>query len=190
MSHCWCARCGQSFTITRELVGKRMKCQGCGYLQRVPEPLEAPVEVRAENIDLLVVDPVRVRRNEERVSRSGWHHPFTREDSRLQGFSVALLLISTADLLMTYTLLRTSNTFYESNPIAQWVFHRWNMAGMVVFKFALVAFIIGLAEIIERHRPRLGKAVLLLGCLATAYAFIHGLRLYLGHGGLPPVGLE
>jgi len=94
---------------------------------------------------------------------------------------MALLLVSTVDLLMTYVLLRTSHRFYESNPIAQWVFARWNMAGMVVYKFALVAFIISLGEIIERHRPRWGKGILLLGCLVTAYACSHGLRLYLAH---------
>jgi hypothetical protein len=98
--------------------------------------------------------------------------------------------LSAADLFMTFLLLRTSPTFYESNPVAQWVFQRWNIAGMVLFKFSVIGFVIVLGELIERRRPRWGKAVLLVGCVATAYAFAHGLRLYLGFGGGPAFEVE
>jgi hypothetical protein len=104
------------------------------------------------------------------------------EPSRVQGLAGLLVILSGADLFMTYALLRTSPRFFESNPLAQWFFVRWNMAGMVAFKFSIIAGVIALAEVIERRRPGRGKFVLLVGCLGAVYAVIVGLRLYLGHG--------
>jgi hypothetical protein len=102
------------------------------------------------------------------------------EASRLQGPSVCLLALSAADLFVTFTLLQKSHAFYESNPIAMWFFQRWNMAGMVFFKFAMIGGAIGLGEIIERHRPGWGRCVIYVGCAAAVYAIWKGLDLYLG----------
>jgi hypothetical protein len=52
------------------------------------------------------------------------------------------------------------------------------MAGMVIYKFALVGFVIVLSEIIERRRPGWGKFILILGCAGALYAFSQGYRLY------------
>jgi hypothetical protein len=100
--------------------------------------------------------------------------------SLLPAESLLFVALSAADLLMTYRLL-WHGQFFEANPVAQWFFVRWNIAGMTFFKFGLVIFIIVLAETIERHRPRVGRAILLLGCLAAAAVFIHGLRLHWTH---------
>ena len=101
----------------------------------------------------------------------------------MQGLSLCLVALSAADLFVTFSLLRTSHVFYESNPVAQWFFARWNMAGMTLFKFAVVGFVIALGEIIERRRPGWGRFVLLVGCAAAAAVVWHGLRLYQGVGG-------
>ncbi len=93
--------------------------------------------------------------------------------------SVCLLALSAADLFMTHSLLRRGPAFFESNPVAQWFYARWNMAGMVGFKFSVIAFVIVLAEIIERRRPGMGNVVLAVGCLGAIYAFVVGLRIYL-----------
>jgi Domain of unknown function (DUF5658) len=187
---CWCARCGQTITVASDLVETRIKCEACQYIQPIPEMGDYPLEVSPveseSSANLLGGVPDQTSRNTvlpevEKAHRSRWLEEFRDRESHVQGLSVGLIVISAADLLMTYTLLRTSPNFYESNPIAQWVFARWNMTGMVMFKFSLIAFVIVLGEIIERKRPRLGKLVLLLGCLATAYAFVHGFRLYMGH---------
>jgi hypothetical protein len=110
------------------------------------------------------------------------------EHSRVQGLAVCLVALSAADLFMTHTLLRMSPAFFEANPIAQWFFARWNMVGMVAFKFSIIAGVIALAELIERRRPGRGKFVLLIGCLGAVYAVVVGLRLYLGHGAGPAGG--
>ena len=46
----------------------------------------------------------------------------------------------------------------ELNPVAQWVFVRWNVAGLTVYKFSMVGLIVVLGETIERHRPGVGRA--------------------------------
>lgn len=107
--------------------------------------------------------------------RRPWHVP-----SLLPAESLLFVVLSAADLLMTYRLL-WRGPFFEANPIARWFFVRWNIAGMTLFKFGLAIFIIVLAETIERHRPRVGRAILLLGSLAAAAVFIHGLRLHWAH---------
>lgn len=93
--------------------------------------------------------------------------------------SMLLVLFSACDLFMTYMLLWKGGQFYEANPVARWFFERWNIAGMTAFKFGLVGCIIILCETIERHRPMVGRAIVLLGCLAAILVTIHGLRLYL-----------
>lgn len=107
--------------------------------------------------------------------------PFT-EASRLESEITLLVLLSAGDLLMTYTLLWQGAHFYESNPVAQWFFLRWNVAGLTAYKFGMVGVIVVLSETIERHRPGWGRAIVLLGAVAALLATLHGLRLLLQHG--------
>jgi hypothetical protein len=93
-----------------------------------------------------------------------------------------LVLLSAADLFTTYTLLWRGGGFYESNPIARWFFERWNIAGMTGFKFAMIALIVALGEVIERRRPGWGRAVVMFGCVAAGAVAIHGLRLLVLQG--------
>ena len=95
--------------------------------------------------------------------------------------SLLLVILSACDLFVTYMLLWRGGHFYEANPLARWFFDRWNIAGMTAFKFGLVAIIIVLCEIIERHKPRVGRAIVILGCVAALIVSIHGLRLLIGH---------
>jgi hypothetical protein len=99
----------------------------------------------------------------------------------VQGPACALLALSAADLFTTFTLLQTSTAFFESNPVAQWFFARWNIAGMVLFKFSIIGAVIAISEFIERRRPGWGRFVLLIGCLGAAYAVYKGWSLYLSH---------
>jgi hypothetical protein len=190
MRKCWCARCGRAYALDGDLAGRRIRCGACGYVQEIPEPLDGPAPDADSSTDSILSGPVGAPAEGRPTTRRPWAgldsrrlRAFTREESRLQGLSVCLLILSAADLLMTFALFRSSPTFYESNPLARWVFLRWDMAGMVFFKFSLIAFAIALGEVIERRRPRWGKAVLVVGCIAACYAFTHGLRLYLGFGG-------
>ena len=116
----------------------------------------------------------------------GWHwrslvRAGASESSLLERESLGLIALSAADLLVTYVLLRRSPAFYESNPVAQWFFVRWNIAGMAVFKFSAMGLVVIIGEIVERHRPGWGRSLLLASCLATVAVVLHGIRLLLGH---------
>lgn len=94
---------------------------------------------------------------------------------RLSGEGRLLVLLSILDLLVTYSLLRhPDGLHYEANPIAQWWFARWNIAGMTAFKFTAIALGIASAEIVERRRPGVGRAILLVGITAVLYAVGYG----------------
>jgi Domain of unknown function (DUF5658) len=197
----WCARCGQAYELSPGLAAKRVKCKVCGHIQPIPkqrvydvlEPVEASEQTTYAVEPAAAVRPANIAAPPNRPAprlelATHWWDRLTapaKAPSHLHGFGIALIAVSVADLLMTFLLLRTSHTFYESNPVAQWFFHRWNMAGMTFFKFSVLGIVIVLAEIIERRRPRWGKAVLAVGCVAAGFAFTHGLRLYLGFGGEP-----
>ena len=124
--------------------------------------------------------PGTVSRELQRIVRGG-----AGEASRLQLPSLILLGLSLGDIYVTFRLLTTGQGYYESNPVAEWFLARWNFKGMFLFKLGMIAGAITLGEIIERHRPGLGRFVLWLGCIASAAVVWHGLRLYLGLPGLP-----
>ncbi|MFO0954786.1 MAG: DUF5658 family protein [Isosphaeraceae bacterium] len=107
--------------------------------------------------------------------RQRTHSPISAEAS-------LLIVLSMADLILTHRLLQIGGGYYESNPLAQWVFVRWNVLGLTVYKFALVAFVVVIGEYVEHRRPKWGRGVILFGCAAAAYAFLHGLRLWIHHG--------
>jgi hypothetical protein len=87
---------------------------------------------------------------------------------------------------MTVTLLHTSGRFFEGNPVARWFFARWNVTGLVLFKFSIFGGVTVVSEFIERRRPGWGRFVLFIGCLGAAYAFYKGLTLYMAHQVPPP----
>jgi hypothetical protein len=102
-----------------------------------------------------------------------------RDRSQIEKLSLFLIVLSLFDLLVTYTLLY--NYFpdvYEANPVAAWFFLRWNILGMTLFKFSLVASVIIMGEIIERHRRGLGKTVMIFACIAAGAVIFQGLQIY------------
>jgi hypothetical protein len=107
------------------------------------------------------------------------------DDSQIQGLAVLLIVLSAADLLMTARLLHTSARFFEANPLARWFFARWNITGLVLFKFSILAGVTIVSEFVERRRPGWGRFILLIGCLGAAYAFYRGFTLYMAHHAIP-----
>lgn len=184
-----CTACARRCDVPRSLIGRRVRCRGCGHVQRIAETamhtaggyeLAGPPLSPSTPIAPIQPPPRRSRvdawRGAIRVGILG--------ESQVQELACALVALSAADLFMTFTLLRTSRVFVESNPVANWFFARWNIAGMVLFKFAVIGGVIALTEIIERRRPGLGRFVLMIGCVGAGYAFYKGLSLFVGHAGL------
>jgi len=107
-----------------------------------------------------------------------WLRAYALEQNRLQWWILLFVLLSIADLVVTYWMLSISPDFYESNPIANWFFKKWNIAGMTFFKFAVVAFVIIISDFVERRRAGYGRFVLILGSLATAAVVVYSIKLY------------
>ena len=79
---------------------------------------------------------------------------------------------------MTYMLLRGGG-FREGNPVAGFFFARWNIAGMVAFKFGMVAFVSVIAQWIARSRIETARWLLRVGTLAVTVVVLYSLTLYL-----------
>jgi hypothetical protein len=189
-----CSRCGQPFATDLDISGRRVRCRACDLVQRIPDieaspgapssyslappPIKPNISDATNPPDFLA--PAKKPRSQPVKFEWRKHlRPWVFETSQVQGIGTCLVILSMADVLMTFALLRKSSRFFESNPIASWFLEQWNMAGMVFFKFTLIGGVILLSEIIERNRPGLGRFVLFVGCLGAAYAIFQGGRLYL-----------
>jgi len=64
------------------------------------------------------------------------------------------VLVSTLDLMFTRVMLHFGGE--ETNLIADFVLGRWNIVGLILFKFALVFLVICICEFVGRRRPRTG----------------------------------
>jgi len=190
-----CAACFRESSAPRAFAGKRVRCRACGHVQRIADPDGPPPDpsvyaLAPEAVPAPTRPPSRSEPPQSRETRRiGWRRILELgvfQDSQVQGIACGLLGLSAADLFMTFTLLRTSPAFFESNPVAQWFFARWNIAGMVLFKFSLIAAVIVVSEFIERRRPGWGRFVLLIGCCGAAYAVYTGYNLYMGYQNDPP----
>jgi hypothetical protein len=96
-------------------------------------------------------------------------------------FAVELLvyaLFSVGDLILTCVLLRyTDGQVYESNPIARSWLESFGWKGLITFKIlssGLVAFV---SLVIYWYRPRLGAAILALGCLVMGLVVFYSSQL-------------
>jgi hypothetical protein len=199
-----CVRCRNVFEIDEQLTGRKVRCRTCGQIQRVsanpPRPVHNESQPASHVYALVPESPTPSLAQAPVTNSSMQNEPATRrkpvrgihwrrvihasagETSLLELEILGLFVLSAADLLVTYALLRRGPAFFESNPVAQWFFVRWNIAGMALFKFSAMGLVVVIGEIVERHRPGWGRGLLLASCLATAIVVFHGLRLLLGHG--------
>ena len=108
----------------------------------------------------------------------------------MQQESLLFVLVSALDVFMTYILLSQSGSvvFVESNPVARYFIAGWGPKGMIYFKFAMVAFVCVLAQIIARRKPRVARWLLLGATGVVSVVVVYSLRLLLMHGNL--AGIE
>lgn len=181
-----CERCGQVYETAAGAIGRGLECRICGLIQRIegavyelaPVPVQVPAADSAVSLrtESCVAEPRPVLGFWPDLVRAAGY-----ESSRIAGLTLVLIVLSGLDLLMTFTLLGISPTFYESNPVAQFFFQRWNMAGMALFKFGVIGAVVAMGELIERRRPGWGQFVLAVGCVGAIVAIVQGMRLYMGH---------
>ena len=129
-----CSRCGVACATDRDLTGRRVRCLSCGFVQRIPDASVTP-PVAAGSYELAPAPapahlsrpvpaepsyfPARNRRN-QRINRdSRWlNHlrPWVFETSQVQGIGTCLIVLSAADLLMTFVLLRKKPVLFRVEP--------------------------------------------------------------------------
>ena len=86
---------------------------------------------------------------------------------------VWFVFLSALDALLTYVILWIGGG--EANAIARWVLEEFDFVGMVVFKFAIVVFVILLCEYIGRRSESKGRKLaewsIALTCIPVVIAF-------------------
>jgi hypothetical protein len=65
------------------------------------------------------------------------------------------VFVSALDVIFTAIMLHFNGQ--EVNILANWVLQNYDMAGMIVFKFVLVSFVICICEVVGRKRYRAGR---------------------------------
>jgi hypothetical protein len=114
-------------------------------------------------------------------NRSREEGPWHGQSILLESEIAWLLLVSILDILITTALLHRGPQFVESNPLAAWFFRRYNVAGLVLYKFVLISAVVVIAELVERIRPGRGKFVLRIGIIAASGVVIYSILLHLRH---------
>ena len=97
------------------------------------------------------------------------------------------VLASVLDIVMTFLALRfsaqgqTRGTFVESNPLAHWVLSHWGIQGMMIFKLAMTAIVVVIAEVVGSVRPMVARALLWGGTIVVSSVVIYTIRLLFLH---------
>jgi hypothetical protein len=96
------------------------------------------------------------------------------------------ILMSTADVFMTWYLLYNGGAdertwFVESNPIPRYFLDSWGFDGLVYFKFALVAFVAFICQVIARTKIEVARRVLNLATLLVTGVVIYSIVLMVQH---------
>jgi len=105
------------------------------------------------------------------------------------------VLISAMDVLMTVQLLTLGESsvkgesFFESNPVAQYFNERWGLEGMVYFKFSMVGLVCVVSQIIAQRKPAVARWLLLGAIAVVAVVVVYSLMLFLQHGGFAAIDL-
>ena len=93
------------------------------------------------------------------------------------------IFVNALDVFMTYVLLNHSPEFQESNQVANFILARYGFRGMIYFKFALVAFVTVVAQIIALSRPRTARWLLIVGTIIVGGVVIYSSYLWIRFSG-------
>jgi uncharacterized membrane protein len=82
--------------------------------------------------------------------------------------------LATLDVMFTTLALHMGGS--EMNAVAEWVIARWDLAGMVVFKFSVVVWIVCAVHLIARLNDRaaqqLAEWAVALSCVPVAFTIV------------------
>ena len=69
----------------------------------------------------------------------------------------------------------------EANPIANYFYERWEFAGAIAFKLAIVAFVTVVAQIVAIKKIQTARALLIVGSIIVGCVVIYSINLYFQH---------
>ena len=82
---------------------------------------------------------------------------------------VWFIFLAALDIMLTYLILHpvlfardatmTESRGSEANALANWFIERWDVPGMVIFKFVLVVLVVVLCELIGRRKDETGRRI-------------------------------
>ena len=78
-----------------------------------------------------------------------------------------LVFLSALDVMLTRVILFLGGN--EVNPLAEMVIFRWGMPGLSLFKFVIVAFVIGACEYVGRSSRSKGRMLAIIGVCIAAF---------------------
>ncbi len=104
----------------------------------------------------------------------------------LEGETALFILASTLDAMMTRYLLWKDGPdngifFVEANPIPRYFLESWGLDGLTYFKFALVALVTVICQIIARRRVEVARRVLNLASIIVLGVVIYSVVLMARH---------
>ena len=88
-------------------------------------------------------------------------------EMRYQNAYIWFIFVSSLDIMLTWVILRNGGE--EVNPVAKLVIDTWGLNGAILFKFALVLFVIVSCEVVARVRPRTAHLLIWFGVLISAF---------------------
>lgn len=94
------------------------------------------------------------------------------------------VLVNLMDVVMTSLLLSTGS-FYESNPIADYFIQGWGLVGMTAFKLVLVGFVLAITNLVAIWKIDTARNVLYFGIatVGTVVAYSVSLLMFFGLNG-------
>ncbi len=93
---------------------------------------------------------------------------------------VWLVFVSAMDIIMTRIVLGFGGR--EVNPIALLAIKGGGLWGLILFKFVIIAGVIGLCEIIGRHKYMTGKRLSIFGVVISAVPSVWAFTILLTRG--------
>lgn len=164
----WSATTWAAFAIPRSLRArsrrKRGLCTACGHpLAGLPVCPECGGKG---------VDPTRP-------------HPLSQPEMLYQKAYIWFVLVSALDVMLTWKILQKGGD--EVNPIAREVIELWGFEGAIVFKFAVVIWVVIACELAGRRKPNTGRWLAWTAIALSSLPVAYSLGLLLDHLVLRPV---
>lgn len=82
------------------------------------------------------------------------------------------VFLAALDLLLTWMILHADGR--EVNIVADWVIQRFNLPGVVLFKFIIVALVVTICEVVGRFSEPVGRKLARWAVVLTAFPVVVG----------------